>query len=161
MHTTPCHYKDKSMESRQIGEVSRWGGWRGSPNSIATLMRYRIPWSQQRRCKACQRIAVRGYDTCIRHLGRRPLMSAAFGRGERRLLARLERRGLLPSDLMAMPAWRDLGDQPCQVRAPMRLALLQAWDKRQAEPLQWAKVQRQALRIVRGQLPGAAPGGVS
>ena len=140
------------MTTVQIGEVSRRGGWRGSPNSIAALLRCQLPHAQQRKCKRCGKLAVRGYATCVRHMGRAAarVRSPAQGRGERRLLGRLERRGLLPLELLALPAWRDLAGLRLAVRAPMRLALLHAWDKRRAEPLNWAKVQRQALGLARG-----------
>lgn len=60
------------------------------------------------------------------------------------MLGRLERLGLLPLDLIALPVWRDLTGLPTKVRAPMRLALVRAWDRRGEEPLNWARVTRQA-----------------
>jgi hypothetical protein len=119
--------------TQQIGEVSRVGGWRGSPNSIAALERYQVRYPEQPRVP-------------WRH--GRQVAGEGFGRGERRYLYRLEYRGLLPLELLALPCWRRLTDFPTPQRSPMRLALLQAWDKRQAEPLYWARVQRQALAMV-------------
>jgi hypothetical protein len=52
--------------------------------------------------------------------------------------------GLLPIELIELPVWRDLTGLPTKVRAPMRLALVRAWDRRGDEPLNWAHVLRQA-----------------
>jgi hypothetical protein len=79
-------------------------------------------------------------------------LSGGAGRAESRTLARLESAGLLPFDLIALPLWRNLNGLPTGERAPLRLALLQAWDKRDKAPLHWAKVQRQAIDL------GARPG---
>jgi hypothetical protein len=68
------------------------------------------------------------------------------------MLAKLERAGLLPFDLIALPLWRNLNGLSTGKRAPMRLALIQAWDKRHQAPLHWAQVQRQAIDL------GARPG---
>jgi hypothetical protein len=135
------------QRATQIGEVKRIGGWRGSPNSIAGLMRSQVRYAEQRKCKRCRRIAVRGQDHCVGHLGRWSPLSQAAGRGESRMLARLERAGLLPLDLIALPVWRGLMGLPTSQRAPMRLALIQAWDKRHVAPLRWAAVQRQAFDL--------------
>jgi hypothetical protein len=86
------------------------------------------------------------------HLGRWSPLSPGAGRAESRTLARLERAGLLPFDLIALPVWRGLNGLPTNKRAPMRLAMVQAWDKRFSAPLHWAKVQRQAIDL------GATPG---
>ncbi len=86
------------------------------------------------------------------HLGRWSPLSPASGRAESRALWRLERAGLLPVELIALPVWRDLNGLPTGDRAPMRLALVQAWDKRYRAPLHWAKVQRKAIDL------GARPG---
>lgn len=140
------------MSGSQLGEVRRVGGWRGSPNSIAALQN-RVLIQDQRKCRRCRRqAAVRGYDLCSRHLGRWSPLSAGAGRGESRQLAALERCGLLPLDLLALPLWRNLAGIKTAVRAPLRLALVQAWDQRLTEPLYWARVQRQAIEA------GAAPG---
>jgi hypothetical protein len=117
------------MAGQQIGEVSRGGGWKGSPNSIAVLRRYQVRFPLQRR-------------------SRRWLKGDGFGRAERRYLGRLERLGLLPWELLALPCWRRLTDFPTKQRSPMRLALLQAWDKRDKAPLAWTSAQRRALAMV-------------
>jgi hypothetical protein len=134
-------------KTQDLGEVPRWGGWRGSPNSIAALLRCQVPYRDQRKCKRCRGVAMRGYDHCKWHNGTRGRSDAA-GRAESRLLRRLEYVGLLPLDLLALPVWRDLGALKRSERSPMRLALVTAWDKRLRSPLHWAKVQREALHLV-------------
>jgi hypothetical protein len=131
----------------QIGEVSRVGGWRGSPNSLAALVQR--PYAEQRKCKRCRRLAVRGRDQCTMHLGRWSPLSPAAGRAESRQLAKLERLGLLPLELLSLPVWRGLMGLPTSKRAPLRLALMQAWDKRFAAPVRWAAVQRQAIDLAK------------
>ena len=86
------------------------------------------------------------------HLGRWSPLSAGAGRGESRILGRLERAGLLPLDLLPLPVWRALNGIETSKRAPMRLALVLAWDKRFIAPLHWSQVQRRALDL------GARPG---
>ena len=86
---------------------------------------------------------MRGYDHCHRHNGL-ALPTDAAGRAESRLLAKMERIGLLPLDLLALPVWRELAGVPRAQRAPLRLAMVRAWDQRDREPLHWAHVQRQA-----------------
>lgn len=154
IHFHPTKHKRGCADmAQQIGEVGRGpGGWKGSPNSIATLRRYQIPWTQQRPCKRCSargryQIAVRDHDQCWRHLGRWSPLSSAHGRGESRLLARLERAGLLPFELIALPLWRNLNKVARKERAPLRLAMVRAWDKRYQAPLYWAQVQREALEL--------------
>lgn len=136
--------KVKPIPPLQFGEVPRVGGWRGSPNSIAALLRCQVPYAEQRHCARCRCIAVRGYDHCQMHLGRWSPKSGAFGRAESRFLRKLERVGLLPTGLIELPVWRGLMGLPTKVRAPMRLALVRAWDRRGDEPLNWARVMRQA-----------------
>jgi hypothetical protein len=68
------------------------------------------------------------------------------------MLARLERVGLLPRELLALPVWRNLSGIETSKRAPQRLALVLAWDRRFSAPLRWSQVQRQALDLA------AAPG---
>ena len=128
------------------------GGWQGSPNSIAALLRHQIPWADQRKCRRCRRFAVRGEEHCPMHLGCWSPLSGAAGRAERRSLRQLEHAGLLPFDLISLPLWRNLNGLPTSKRAPIRLALVQAWDKRDTAPLRWAQVQRQAISL------GARPG---
>ena len=84
----------------QLGEVSRIGGWRGSPNSIAALLRCQVPYQDQRKCKRCRQMAMRGRDYCRIHGGPgRRFAEDHGGRIESRVLRRLERLGLLPLDL--------------------------------------------------------------
>jgi hypothetical protein len=92
---------------------------------------------------------MRGRDHCPWHAGVRSPSDAA-GRAESRLLRRMERTGLLPLDLLALPVWRDLVNLPRSQRAPTRWALVLAWDKRHDEPLHWARVQRRAFHLAEG-----------
>jgi hypothetical protein len=126
--------------------------WRGSPNSIAALLKHQVRLQDQRKCKRCRDVAVRGQDHCTRHLGRWSPLSGGAGRVESRKLSALERAGLLPFDLISLPLWRNLNGLPTGIRAPLRLALVQVWDKRTTAPLRWAQVQRQAIDV------GARPG---
>ena len=121
--------------------------WRGSPNSIAALLRCQVPYALQRKCKRCGKLAVRGQDHCTTHLGRWSPNPASAGRAESRKLSVLERAGLLPFDLISLPLWRNLNGLSTAQRAPARLALLQAWDKRHLAPLRWAQAQRQAFDL--------------
>jgi hypothetical protein len=66
----------------------------------------------------------------------------------------MERMGLLPLDLLLLPVWRGLTGLPRSHRAPMRLAMVQAWDRRHQAPLHWAKVQRQAKHLAEQKPPG-------
>lgn len=141
------------MAAEQLGEVRRSnGGWKGSPNSIAALLRSQVPFALSRKCDRCGQLAVSGKTLCRMHAGSHYKQSAGAGRGESRRLAALERCGLLPLELLSLPTWRNLVGLPTGTRAPMRLALVQAWDKRDQAPLQWAKVQRQAIDL--GNTPG-------
>jgi hypothetical protein len=44
-----------------------------------------------------------------------------------------------------LPAWRALSSVHVSVRAPIRLALVRAWEKRIAEPLAWSAAWRRAI----------------
>jgi hypothetical protein len=55
--------------------------------------------------------------------------------------------GLVPAELMAMALWRQLGNARTEDRAPVRLALVQAWDWRDDYPLTWAKAWREARHV--------------
>jgi hypothetical protein len=126
-----------------IGEVKRVGGWKGSPNSLAALRPGGIAF--QPRCERCKgQPAIRGTTRCKFHTPGRRIASPAYGRAERRVLVRLERLGLLPLELLALPVWRNLAPLKTAQRAPMRLALVQAWDLQITESLRWAAVHRQA-----------------
>jgi hypothetical protein len=85
---------------------------------------------------------------CRRHCGVW-FAGDAGGRAESRLLRKMERLGLLPLELLAWPLWRELATVRLAERAPVRLALVQAWDKRDQAPLYWSRVQRQALTVAR------------
>lgn len=123
------------------------GGWKGSPNSIAALLRCQVPYADQRKCRRCGKLAVRGEDHCTLHLGRWSPNPDGAGRAESRKLAQFERAGLLPIELLGLPVWRGLNGLPTAQRAPARLVLVQAWDKRDTAPLRWAQAQRQALDL--------------
>ena len=139
----------------QLGERKRVGGWMGSPNSIASVLRGRVPLQDQRKCARCRCVAMRGLKYCRMHAGRWAKRSDGPGYAERRLLCRLERAGLLPLELLALPVWRDIRGFPAALRSPVRLALVQAWDKQYSDPLHWAAVQRQAIDLAKQ--PGGYP----
>jgi hypothetical protein len=126
------------------------GGWRGSPNSIAALVRdgvYGVPWSMLRKCKHCRRVALRGRDVCSGHAGLRTGLSDRAGRHERRTLEAMDRLGLIPADLMQLPAWRALATVPTATRSPLRLRLVLAWSERERQPLMWADAWRTAIEV--------------
>ena len=125
------------------------GGWKGSPNSIAALLRCQVPRELLPKCKRCRRLAVSGQELCIGHIGRWVSQPDKAGRAESRTLARLERAGLLPLELIALPVWRNLVGIATAQRAPARLALVQVWDRRYTEPMRWAQVQRQAINLAK------------
>jgi hypothetical protein len=64
----------------------------------------------------------------------------------------MSRLGLLPLELIALPAWQALTTVPVAMRAPIRLRLVLTWNKRFTEPSVWAQAWRQALA-----LPSLAP----
>jgi hypothetical protein len=138
-----------------LGEIrrsNRGGGWKGSPNSIAALMRSQVPIALSPKCRRCGQLALRGKDFCSTHSGRRVQRPRVPGIVESRMLGKLERIGLLPLELLSLPVWRNLMGIPTGQRAPLRLALVLAWGKRQSAPLHWAQIQRKALDL------GAQPG---
>ena len=61
----------------------------------------------------------------------------------------MERRGLLPPDLMATALWRDMAHLPRDTREPLALRLVLAWDSRDSEPLAWSRVWRAASMAAR------------
>lgn len=123
------------------------GGWYGHPNSIATLRKYRVDLQDLPKCGRCRRVAVKGYRLCVMHLGRWSPNSNAYGRAESRYLGCLERLGLLPLELLALPVWRNLSGLPTAQRAPCRVELVRSWDTRYSAPLRWAQIQRKAMDI--------------
>jgi len=137
--------------------VTGRGGWRGSPNSLASLARYRKPYALQPKCRRCRRIAMRDTDLCSRHAGRPLVRPMTPGRRAVSVLAGLERAGLLPRDLLATPVWRGLNNVMGEVRTTTRLALVLAWDKRLSQPSVWAPIWREAVRLARETPPRASP----
>jgi hypothetical protein len=136
--------------------VTGRGGWRGSPNSLAALDRYRVHFPDQPKCSRCRRIALRGTPFCSAHSGRKPAPRTP-GRRAASLLAGMERAGLLPRELIALPVWRELSNVMGEARTLTRLALVLAWDKRLSEPLAWAPVWRDATRLARETPPRLSP----
>lgn len=132
-----------------IGEVSRRGGWRGSPNSLKNLSINRVLWQDQRKCKKCQRPARRGSPWCPAHGGNVGGVKRA-GRAERATLQAMERLGLLPVDLLASMVWRGLTGLPTAARAPLRLQLVLLWGERDGQPLAFAQVWRRAITAGQG-----------
>jgi len=57
----------------------------------------------------------------------------------------MERRGLLPGELLASEVWRDLTAVPTAIRAPLRLQLVLLWSERERQPLAFAQVWRRAI----------------
>lgn len=125
---------------QEAGHASRlsWG--------LALRVKFGDP--RHRRCNRCKRVAVRGRTQCVWHLGAvRPVLRLTPGRIASRTLGRLERQGLLPVELMSLPLWQALGWAATEARAPVRLALVLAWDHRDTAPLVWARHWRQARRV--------------
>ena len=139
-----------AMETTDTAPRSRAGGWRGHPNSIATLHKYRVSLSSPalRRCVRCRQVAMRGIALCRVHDTRK--RQDTPGRMARRVLAQMERRGLLPAELVNTPGWRDMAPVAWATRDRLRLALVLAWDSRDSEPLAWARAWRAAREAVRG-----------
>jgi hypothetical protein len=131
--------------------VSGRGGWRGSPNSLAALVPTYFPNQHIPRCARCGRPALKGRRFCQWH-GKHGLCRPSPGRAESAILSAMGRLGLLPLELIALPAWRALTTVPVAARAPVRLRLVLLWHKRFTEPMFWAQAWRQALA-----LPSKAP----
>lgn len=132
-----------------IGEVSRVGGWRGSPNSLKNLSKGTL-WADQRKCISCKRTALRASPFCqVHYVGYQPKVMRA-GAAERRILRQMERLGLLPADLLASTVWQGLTGLPGAVRAPMRLQLVLLWGERERQPLAFAQVWRRAITAGQG-----------
>jgi hypothetical protein len=51
-------------------------------------------------------------------------------------------------ELMLTAVWRDMVKAPRNRCEPARLALVLAWDRRESEPLAWARAWRAALAVV-------------
>jgi len=123
------------------------GGWRGNPASLLALVPTQFPAQVYRRCSRCARNAVKGSRGCFKHSGRSQAHKP--GRRESKLLNAMWRLGLVPGDLMALAAWRDLGTVPVALRAPARLALVVLWHDRLSRPMDWARAWREALALAR------------
>ena len=124
------------------------GGWRGERGSIAALDAGRVPWSQQRKCLHCGRLALRDREVCQGHGGRRGAAVAGPDRVQARVLDAFGRDGLLPAALVNLDLWQALVRRPMAVRAPAQLALVLAWSSRDQDPAQWSSVWRAATRAV-------------
>jgi hypothetical protein len=61
----------------------------------------------------------------------------------------MDKRGLLPVDLLATALWRDMARLPRDTREPLALALVLSWDTRDSEPLAWSRVWRAAREAAR------------
>lgn len=124
------------------------GGWKGHPNSIrlGLVHRVKIGDPRHRLCSRCGRLAMRDSMVCMWHGG--GVQVADPGRLASRAMGRMDRRGLLPAELVALPLWRELGRLRTAERAPARLALVQSWDWRDTHPLVWARVWREARRTL-------------
>lgn len=137
-------------------DVPRYGPGQ-HPRSRAALEANRFPLvaGMGRRCASCGRPALRGQRGCLAHNGRVGAGRVTPGRIASRTLAGLERVGLLPGALMALPTWRDMTTCPVELRAPLRLALVRAWDTRDTCPLVWAALWREANVLARSAPPPA------
>jgi hypothetical protein len=117
-----------------------------SPNSLANLDRGRVLWGDQRKCAKCRRPAKRGSAWCPGHDGRaRSGTVFRAGRADSVTLIQMAKRGLLPGDLLASAAWRNLTGLATSVRAPLRLQLVLLWAERDRQPLAFARAWRQAI----------------
>ena len=125
------------------------------PNFIAAGIKYGVRLQHQRKCQHCGRPALRGKPYCQRHAGK-AYASDAFGRGERRILRRMEIVGLIPEALMALPPWQAISTLPTSVRSPLRLRLVLLWAEREAQPLAFAQALRQAQHAAETVAPGHA-----
>jgi len=126
------------------GEKKR-GGWRGHPSSLLALVATQFPAQVVRRCERCKRSALRSSRFCLWH-AKRPRLHLP-GRKESAALDAMWRLGLVPLDLMALQAWRDLSSVPVAMRAPARLALVVLWHDRLSRPQEWARAWRVALSL--------------
>ena len=126
------------------------------PALIEAWRKNGVRLQNQRKCIRCNDVAMRDKPFCRRHGGRVAYTSDAHGRGERRKLRRMERLGLIPDDLMALPVWQSLSTLPTSVRSPLRLHLVMMWAEREAEPLAWARLLRQAQHAAETIAPGYA-----
>jgi len=128
--------------------AGKQGGWHGHPNSLAALVASRQSWAALRSCERCGRPALREDRFCYAHsrkARKRPPVSPGQAAG--RVLQGMHRAGLLPAELIALPVWRALSVQATAVRAPLRLRMVLAWDRRHDQPLLWAGLVREAHEL--------------
>ena len=141
--------------ARQIGEVKRVAAAGADRRTaLRRCCAIRLLAGSMRKCKRCGRPAVRGPGPLHqRILGRWSPLSGAAGRAERRMLAQARARRIVAARAYraAGLAWSRRGFATSQ-RAPARLALVQAWDKRHLAPLRWAKFSARRLNLA--QAPG-------
>ena len=121
------------------------------------LLKGQTLFPHHRQCMACRRPAMSGRRVCVGHMGARSPQAATPGRVASRTLGKLERAGMLPPELIALPVWRDLDNAVTDVRSPLRLALVLGWDSRLSQPLAWARVWRQACQVARDTPKRKAP----
>jgi len=127
------------------------------PAFIAGRERSAVLIQHQRKCQHCRGVAMRDKLVCRRHAGRIACASEAHGRGERRILQRMDRLGLIPGALAALPAWQALDLLPTSVRSPLRLRLVLLWAERDTQPLAFAQALRQASEAGDRFAPGGSP----
>jgi hypothetical protein len=144
------------MSGQGQGEAPRYGPG-CNPRSVAALNAHRFVFTpgMARRCTRCGRPALRGRPVCVAHDGRAGGRRQTPGAVASRVLAGLNRRGLLPGALLALPTWQALTTCPLELRAPLRLALVRAWDTRDTAPLAWAALWREASTLARSAPPPA------
>lgn len=99
---------------------------------------------RHRLCRRCRRVAMRGRPDCVWHTRGANVLQPSPGRVASRVLSAMQRRGLIPVGLLALPLWQALGWVRTEARAPMRLALVLAWDHQETAPLAWARLWREA-----------------
>lgn len=118
------------------------------PNSLAALAKHRWSWSKNRKCR-CGRIALRGSALCWWHgrAKRRPDAVVSPERAARRELTRRRMSGGTPAGLLELELWHRLAFGRLSL-APYALALLNAWDNREADPEGWARAVRDGRRAV-------------
>jgi len=133
---------------QEAGPPDRQAGQEASAGRRNLRLRVKFGDPRHRLCSRCKRVAVRGRSHCVWHLGRAsgPLRPTP-GRIASRTLGRLERQGLLPAGLISLPLWRELGWVATEARAPVRLRMVLAWDHRDAQPLEWGRIWRDARQV--------------
>jgi hypothetical protein len=137
--TVPAHLKRPRAAGARAAP-GQWGGWRGSPNSIAALHQHR---PVMRRCRRCSRMACHGQQVCRRHHGT-PLTPPSPERLQARAVGRLQWAGLLPPQVTGLACWGGLYGLTWAQAGPIRLGLILAWDARDRDPSAWVRALRLA-----------------